>query len=131
MADTLANKGTLKDKPNKTPHIHIAHPTPYWLASCPTATHDGAIRNLRTTITKEHGTPEAAIAKNKFPYVDKWLSNDQINHKLSNHFWKNEKATDAHISQTLKFRYAQYMGNQRKKHLLATHTPKPQLHYVL
>ena len=91
-----------------THHIHIAHPTPYWLANCPTATHDGAIRNLYTTITKEHGTREAAIAKNK------WLSNDQINHKLSNHFWKNEKTTDAQISQTLTFRYAQYMGNHRK-----------------
>ena len=55
-----------------------------------------------------------AFAKNKFPYVDKWLSNDQINHKLSNHFWKNEKVTDAQISQTLKFRYAQYTGNHRK-----------------
>ena len=69
--DTLANKGTLKDKPNKTPHIHTTHPTPYWQASCPTATHDGAIRNLHTTIIKEHRTREAAIAKNKFPYVDK------------------------------------------------------------
>ena len=46
--------------------------------------------------------------------MDKWLNNDQINHKLSNHFWKNEHVTDAQISQTLKFRYAQYMGNHRK-----------------
>ncbi len=49
-----------------------------------------------------------------FPYVDKWLSNTQINQKLSNHFWKNKKVTDAQITQTLKFRYAQYMGNHKK-----------------
>ena len=42
IADTLANKGTLKEKLDMTPHIHIAHTTPYWLASCPTATYDGA-----------------------------------------------------------------------------------------
>ena len=97
-----------------TPHIHIAHQTPYWLASCPTATHDEAIRNLRTFITKEHGNRETISAKHKFPYIDKWLSNTQIHQKLSNHFWHNEKIPDTQITQTLKFRYAQYMGNHRK-----------------
>ena len=29
IVDTLANEGTLKEKPTTTPHIHIAHPTPY------------------------------------------------------------------------------------------------------
>jgi hypothetical protein len=43
IADTLANEGTLKDKPDETPHIHIAHATPYWLSTSPMATHDGAI----------------------------------------------------------------------------------------
>jgi hypothetical protein len=52
--DTVANEGTLIEKPIATPHIHIAHTTPYWVASCPTATHDGAIRNLHTFVTKEH-----------------------------------------------------------------------------
>ena len=114
IADTLANEGTLKAKSSPTPHIHIAHQTPYWLASCPIATHDGAIRNLSTFITKEHETRETTLVKHKFPYVDKWLSNDQINQKLSNHFWKSDKVTDAQITQTLKFKYAQYMGNHRK-----------------
>jgi len=50
------------------------------------------------------------------------LSNDQINHKLSNHFWKNVKITYAQINQTLKFRYAQYMGNHRKKNICWPHT---------
>jgi hypothetical protein len=51
----------LKDKPTNTPHIHIAHPTPYWLANYPTATHDGAIRNLRIAMTKEHVICEFAL----------------------------------------------------------------------
>jgi hypothetical protein len=114
LADELANEGTTKEKPEITPHIHIARPTPYWLASCPTTTHDGAIRNLRTFITKEHNNRETSAAINKFPYIDKWLSNTQINQKLSNHFWYNDTIPDTQITQTLKFRYTQYMGNHRK-----------------
>ena len=103
LADDLANEGNNLEKPEQTPHIHIARPTPYWLASCPTGTHDGAIRNLRTFITKTHDTLETALAINKFPYVDKWLSNTQINQKLSNHFWNNDQIPDTQITQTLKF----------------------------
>ena len=55
-----------------------------------------------------------AFAQHKFPYLEKWLTNKQINQKLSNHFWKNKNVTDTQITQTLKFRYAQYMGNQGK-----------------
>jgi hypothetical protein len=84
--DMLANEGTLKEKPTPTSHIHIAHTTPYWLASCPTTTHDGAIRNIHKFIIKEHKNHEMAIAQRKFPYVEKWLTNEHINHKLSNHF---------------------------------------------
>ena len=74
IADTQANKGTFKDKTSPTPHIHIAHTTPYWLASCPTATSDGAMRYLHKFITKEHDSREVRVAQNKFPYVDEWLS---------------------------------------------------------
>ena len=114
IADTLANEGTLKDKPEDTPHIHIAHAIIYWLATSPTATHDEAIRNLHTFIVKEHENRETTLAKQKFPYVAKWLANEEINQKLSNHFWKNDKTPNTQITQTLKLRYAQYMGNHRK-----------------
>ena len=87
IADTLANEGTLKEKPTATPHIHLAHATPYWLASCTTATNDGAIKNLHTFVTKVHDNRKVKAAQNKFPYVDKWLSNTQINQKLSNHLF--------------------------------------------
>ena len=71
-----------------------------------------------------------AIAQHKFPYVEKWLANERINQKLSNQLWKNKKVTDVQITQTLKFRYAQYMGNHTKKHLLAPKIPKPQLYIM-
>ena len=51
-ADILANEGALQEKQTATPHIHLAHATPYWLASCPIATHDGAIRNTHKFIIK-------------------------------------------------------------------------------
>ena len=94
-------RGHLKKKSTNKPHIHITHPTPYWLASCLTTTHNGAICNLLTFETKEHGNGEAKSTKRKFPYVDKWLSNNQINQKLSNHFQKNKNVLDAQITQTL------------------------------
>ena len=40
------------------------------------------------------------VAHNKFPCVDKWLSNKQINQMLSTHLWKNKNVTDAQITQT-------------------------------
>ena len=92
IADILANEGTLKEQPPATPHIHTSHATPYWLASCPTATHDNVIRNLHTFVTKTYDNREVRATQTKFPYVDKWLSNTQINQKLSNHLWKNKKS---------------------------------------
>jgi hypothetical protein len=60
------------------------------------------------------GNRETISSKRKFRYVVKWLSNEHINQKLFNHFWKDDKIPDTQITQTLKFRYAQHMGNHRK-----------------
>ena len=129
-ADTLANEGTLKEKPSATPHMHLAHATPYWLASCPTSTHNGAIRNIHKFVIKAYNNREVIIAQIKFPYVDRWLSNKQINRKLSNHLWKKKKVTDAKIIQILKFRYAQYMGNHRKNIFWRLKFQNPTAHYA-
>ena len=120
-----------RDKPSTTPHIHIAHSTPYWLASCPTTTLNGAIRNLNTFTTKEHRTHETELAKRKFPYVDKMVGKcNQINQTQCNNFWKNDKVTDAQISQTLKFIYAQYMGTHMRNIFGPSHTKTPLAPYV-
>ena len=50
----------------------------------------------------------------KFTYVEKWLFNKEINHKLSYRFWKAPRTTNAQNTQLLKFLFAQYMGNHRK-----------------
>jgi hypothetical protein len=103
IADTLANEGTLIDKPTPTPHIHITHTTPYWLACCPTVIHSGAIQNLHTFVTQAHKNRETRMTKFKFPYVDKWTSNTQLNQKnpitfgktlLENHDQINKQSTD-------------------------------------
>ena len=112
--DHLANDGALLNKPPNTSKIHTTHTTPYWLNGVLTGTHMGAIRNLQTYINKEHRNQESRLARSKFTYIDKWTSNDQINHKFSNQFWKNPGTIDAQITQTLKVQYAQNMGNHRK-----------------
>lgn len=70
-----------------------------------------------------------STTKNKFPYVDKWLLDNQIDHKLCNQLWKAKSVIEAQITQTLKLIYAQYMRNH-KKYILAPHIPKPQMHPV-
>ena len=112
--DQLAIDGALLDKPANTPGIHTAHTTPYYLNGVPTSSHRGAIRNLQTYINKEHKNQELRPAQFKFTYIDKWTSNEQINHKLSNQFGKNSGTTNAQITHTLKFWYAQYMGNHHE-----------------
>ena len=84
-----------------------------------------ADNNLSTFITKTHESQEATLAKRTFPYVDKWLLNKQINQKLSNHFGKNVNIPDTQITQTLKFRFAQYTGNHRKNIFWPLNYPNP------
>ena len=49
-----SNEGVHKNQSTPTPHIYIAHNTPYWLAHYPTATQDGSIWNLHTFVNKDH-----------------------------------------------------------------------------
>ena len=74
ITDTLANDGTLIEKPTATPHIHTTHTTPYWLASYLVATHDGAIHNLHKLVTKEHKTVKSRQPK---PNSPTWTSGYQ------------------------------------------------------
>lgn len=55
------------------------------------------------------------VAKAKhFHYANKWISNDQINHKSFNSFWKAQQTTNAQITQILKFKSTHYMGDHMK-----------------
>ena len=61
----------------------------------------------------------------KSTYVDKWILNDQMNHKLSNHSWKAQGISDVQMTQTLKIRYAQYVGNHKENLFWPTAHPNP------
>ena len=95
--DTLVDEGTHKENPTITPHIHIAHPTPCWLASCPITTHDIAICNLHACIKKEHISREYSSTKKQ----TSMLTNEYQTIKWTTNFWKTECVTDAQITQTL------------------------------
>lgn len=113
VTDRLAYDGTTRNKPHPSPHIHIAHTAPYWLNGIPTREHNGKIRNLHAYMNKSHNKIEPTLVQSKFSYVDKRVSNDLINHKLSNHFWKPSSIYGTQIIQTLELWYTQYMGNHR------------------
>jgi hypothetical protein len=50
----------------------------------------------------------------KFTYIDKWVNNKEIDLEDSNDFRDNKLIMDSQITQLLKFRTGQYMGNARK-----------------
>jgi len=91
IANQLANSGALLNKPDNTPMIHTTHTTPYWLNGVPTCSHTGAIRNLQNISLRNTQNQELRLAQSIFTYIEKWTSNDQINHKLSNQFWKKSR----------------------------------------
>ena len=75
-------------------------------------------------INKEHRT-RRTLTKYRFTYIKKWLSNEQINHNLSNSCWKTPNIFDAQMDQTIKLIYMRYMGNskERKKNLILATNP--------
>jgi ribonuclease HI len=112
-ADKLAKIGVAK--PPEAIHgnlMHIYHPFPHYLHSKTFRT--GPIRNLdmHLLLLHKHQLQHRIIPKQ--PSVQKWTSNDALDHTLSNAFWKDPKISQTHISQILKFRNGQYMGNCRK-----------------
>ena len=66
IANQLAHEGITYNKPNPTPHIHIAHAITYWLKGIPTSKLHGEIHNLQTLVKKCHHDQELQIAKSKF-----------------------------------------------------------------
>lgn len=58
--------------------------------------HACTICSLKAYINKDHQEKELAIVKNQYTYINKWVSNDQIDQKHYNHFWKAPKILDAH-----------------------------------
>lgn len=91
-------------------HIYIK-PTPYHrLAKPPSTTKPTWI--IRNLIYKEMNIIDSRLKKlNNSTMLKKWISNDQINHQLSNLLWKAQQTTDAQTTQIFKFKFSQYMRN--------------------
>jgi hypothetical protein len=66
---------------------------------------------------------ETAMGKHEFTYVNMWVSKEQINHKLSNSFWKARGIHNAQITPNSIVMH----GKTQKQHTLATHIHKPLL----
>ena len=119
-----------RDSQRKTnQHTSHTHSTPY--SVLPSKLPNGHTRWCHPQPPHIHRNHESEAAKNEFTYTDKWLSNNQINHKFSNHFWKAERVTNVQITQILTFRYAQYMGNHMKNIFWPSHTKIPIAHCTI
>jgi hypothetical protein len=89
----------------------IAHSTPYWWCRDDDHPYKGPIRHLKPYL--EQVEKESNKAK-KFDNINKWINNPYIDQKISINLWTNPNIMNAQITQLLKFRYGQYMGNARK-----------------
>jgi hypothetical protein len=90
-----------------------AHSTPYWWCRDDDHPFKGPIRHLKSYLKKLEKEENEELAKT-FDNINKWINNPLIDNKISNNFWTIPTITDAQITQLLKFRYGQYMGNARK-----------------
>jgi ribonuclease HI len=115
--DVLAKQGT--DKPTINLEIDFkehyrSYTRPYMLIKQKeTDKLKTKVRNLEAYLKKHQKEHQQASILSKYANIQKW-NNNKINHKLSNKSWTNPNVTEKQISQVLKFRYAQYMGNHRK-----------------
>jgi hypothetical protein len=114
-ADKLAKEGSKIDPENDMPtQAHEnAHSTPYWWCKEDDHPYKGPIRHLKPYLETVEKKKTDVLAK-IFDNINKWLNNPHINQKISNNLWTNPTITDVQITQFLKFRYGQYMGNARK-----------------
>jgi hypothetical protein len=94
------------------PH-ESAHSTPYWWCRDDDHPYRGPIRHLKSYLEKLEKEENENLAK-IFDNINKWINNPLIDNKISNNFSTNPTITDTQITQLLKFRYGQYMGNARK-----------------
>ena len=66
-------------------------------------------------IQKHDREKNLIVMAQRFPSIDKWTRNPDIDNELSNKFWNNPTITYSQKTSLLKFRTGQYMGNARKQ----------------
>jgi hypothetical protein len=114
-ANKLAKEGSKIILVSDIPYqpYESAHSTPYWWCRDDDHPYRGPIRHLKSYLEKLEKEENEKTAKS-FDNINKWINNPLIDNKISNDFWTNPTVTGSQITQLLKFRYGQYMGNARK-----------------
>ena len=75
----------------------------------------GPIRFLEKHIIKHDRKHKLEVIATKFPIIDKWIANEDIDNELSNEYWTNKYITNYQKTCLLKLRHDQYMDNARKQ----------------
>ena len=114
----LAKEGKEKEHTNAMNPHEFAHSTLYyyqkdWWHSMEETPEKGPIRFLEKHIIKYDRKYNLEVIAIKFPNIDKWITNDNID-VLSNEYWTNKQITNSQKTCLLKLRHGQYMGNARK-----------------
>ena len=73
------------------------------------------IRFLEKHIIKYDTKHNLETIAMEFPYIDKWIANEDIDKELSNKYWTNKHIIDSQETCLLKLQHGQYMGNARKQ----------------
>ena len=116
----LVKEGREKEHTDAINPHEFAHSTPYyyqryWWHSMDETLDKGPIRFLEKYIIKHDRKYNLEIIATKFPNIDKWIANEDIDNKLSNEYWTNKQIIDSQKTCLLKLRHGQYMDNARKQ----------------
>ena len=85
----------------------------------------GPIQHLQKYLIKHNNMFLAEYLGEKFPYINKWTNDSNINNELFITFWTNLQTTEPQIKKLLKFRTRQYMSNTCKNLFWLTRYPNP------
>ena len=75
----------------------------------------GPIRFLEKYIIKHDRKYNLEVITTKFPNIEKWIANEDIDNELSNEYWTNKCIIDSKKTCLLKLQHGQYMGNAKKQ----------------
>ena len=99
-ADELAKEGRKKEHIDAINPHKFAHSKPYyyqkdWWHSMDETPDKGPIRFFEKHIIKHDKKYNLKVIATKFPNIDKWIVNEDIDNELSNDYWTNKHIIDS------------------------------------